>query len=66
MAASEQVDLLVMGSRGLGPKRAVVLGSVSRKVVDRAACPVLVLPRGASAKTEALLADAEAQAVARG
>ena len=62
VAASEQVDLLVMGSRGLGPKRAVVLGSVSRKVVDRAACPVLVLPRGASAKTEALLADAEAQA----
>src|SRR6185436_19887496 len=34
VAASEQVDLLVMGSRGLGPKRAVVLGSVSRKVVD--------------------------------
>jgi nucleotide-binding universal stress UspA family protein len=66
VAASAQVDLLVMGSRGLGPKRAVVLGSVSRKVVDRAACPVLVLPRGASAKTEALLADAEAQAVTRG
>jgi nucleotide-binding universal stress UspA family protein len=66
VAASEQVDLLVMGSRGLGPKRAVVLGSVSRKVVDRAACPVLVLPRGASAKNKALLADAEAQAVARG
>jgi nucleotide-binding universal stress UspA family protein len=66
VAASEQVDLLVMGSRGLGPKRAVVLGSVSRKVVDRAACPVLVLPRGASAKTEALLADAEAQAGTRG
>jgi nucleotide-binding universal stress UspA family protein len=65
VAASEQVDLLVMGSRGLGPKRAVVLGSVSRKVVDRAACPVLVLPRGASAKTEALLADAEAQAGTR-
>ncbi|HEX5621418.1 MAG TPA: universal stress protein [Solirubrobacteraceae bacterium] len=65
VAASEQVDLLVMGSRGLGPKRAVVLGSVSRKVVDRAACPVLVLPRGASAKTDALLADAEAQAGTR-
>jgi nucleotide-binding universal stress UspA family protein len=66
VAASEQVDLLIMGSRGLGPKRAVVLGSVSRKVVDRAACPVLVLPRGASAKTDALLADAEAQAGTRG
>jgi nucleotide-binding universal stress UspA family protein len=62
VAASEGVDMLVMGSRGLGPKRAVLLGSVSRKVVDRAACPVLVLPRGASAKSEALLADAEAQA----
>ena len=66
VAASERVDLLVMGSRALGPKRAVVLGSVSRKVVDRAACPVLVLPRGASAKTDALLADAEAQAGVRG
>jgi hypothetical protein len=43
-----------------------VLGSVSRKVVDHAACPVLVLPRGASAKTDALLADAEAQAGTRG
>jgi nucleotide-binding universal stress UspA family protein len=65
VAASENVDLLIMGSRGLGPKRAVLLGSVSRKVVDRAACPVLVLPRGATAKSEALLADAEAQAARR-
>ena len=45
-AASADVDLLVMGSRGLGPLRAVVLGSVSRRVIDRAACPVLVIPRG--------------------
>jgi nucleotide-binding universal stress UspA family protein len=59
VAASQGVDLLVMGSRGLGPKKAVVLGSVSRKVVDRSACPVLVLPRGADEKSEALLADAE-------
>jgi nucleotide-binding universal stress UspA family protein len=66
VAASENVDLLVMGSRALGPKRAVVMGSVSRKVVDRAACPVLVLPRGADARTAALLADAEAQAGLRG
>jgi nucleotide-binding universal stress UspA family protein len=66
IAASESVDMLIMGSRGLGPKRAVLLGSVSRKVVDRAACPVLVLPRGATEKTEALLADAVAQAERRG
>jgi nucleotide-binding universal stress UspA family protein len=66
VAASENVDLLVMGSRALGPKRAVVMGSVSRKVVDRAACPVLVFPRGADARRAALLADAEARAALRG
>jgi nucleotide-binding universal stress UspA family protein len=62
VAASQTVDLLIMGSRGLGPKRAVLLGSVSRKVAERSACPVVILPRGTSEKTEALLADAEAHA----
>jgi nucleotide-binding universal stress UspA family protein len=62
VAASQNVDLLIMGSRGLGPKRAVLLGSVSRKVAERSACPVVILPRGATDKTEALLADAEAHA----
>jgi nucleotide-binding universal stress UspA family protein len=62
IAASEQVDLLVMGSRGLGPKRAVAMGSVSRKVIDRAACPVLVIPRGSDEKGAELLADAAAHA----
>jgi nucleotide-binding universal stress UspA family protein len=62
VAASQNVDLLIMGSRGLGPKRAVLLGSVSRQVAERSACPVLILPRGATGKTEALLADAEAHA----
>jgi len=62
VAASQNVDLLIMGSRGLGPKRAVLLGSVSRKVAERSACPVVILPRGSTDKTEALLADAEAHA----
>lgn len=48
LAASRHVDLLVMGSRARAPRRAVVLGSVSRKVIAGAACPVLVLPRGAT------------------
>ncbi len=65
VAASENVDLLIMGSRGLGPKRAVLLGSVSRKVAERSACPVVILPRGSTDKTEALLADAEAHAAGR-
>jgi len=60
VAAATNLDLLVMGSRGLGPKRAVLLGSVSRKVTARASCPVLLLPRGAADKTAALLASVEA------
>jgi nucleotide-binding universal stress UspA family protein len=51
VAASQALDLLVMGSRGRGPKRAVVLGSVSRRVADRSACPVLIVPRGVVATT---------------
>ena len=41
------LDLLVMGSRAYGPRRAVMLGGVSRKVTAAARCPVIVLPRGA-------------------
>ena len=62
IAASKVVDLLVMGSRALAPRRAVMLGSVSRKVADHGACPLLILPRGGSAKREALLAGAAEQA----
>jgi nucleotide-binding universal stress UspA family protein len=61
VAASAVVDLLVIGSRAYGPVRAVMLGGVSRRVIARAGCPVLVLPRGAEAATEALLATAETQ-----
>jgi nucleotide-binding universal stress UspA family protein len=39
-------DLLVVGSRGRGPIRRVLLGSVSAHVVHEAACPVVVVPRG--------------------
>ena len=46
-AASENLDLLVLGSRAYGPIHAVMLGGVSRRVMATAACPVLVLPRGA-------------------
>jgi nucleotide-binding universal stress UspA family protein len=55
VAASRQVDLLVCGSRGYGPKRAVLLGGVSRRLTTEAHCPVLVLTRGAEAGLEALL-----------
>jgi nucleotide-binding universal stress UspA family protein len=55
---SEHLDLLVCGSRGYGPLRAVLLGGVSRRVVDEARCPVIVLPRGVKSSLEALVADA--------
>jgi nucleotide-binding universal stress UspA family protein len=55
-AASEHLDLLVMGSRAYGPLRAVMLGGVSRRVITRAACPVLVLPRGTGSAIDGLLA----------
>jgi nucleotide-binding universal stress UspA family protein len=48
--ASQDADILVMGSRGYGPVRAVVLGSVSQHVFRNAACPVVVCPRGANAR----------------
>jgi nucleotide-binding universal stress UspA family protein len=42
-------DLLVVGSRGRGPIRRVLLGSVSAHVLHEAACPVVVVPRGEDA-----------------
>ena len=44
----EGLDLLVLGSRGYGPLRRVVFGSVSGKLLEHAECPVLVLPRSAA------------------
>lgn len=58
VAATGAVDLLVTGSRGQGPRRALVLGSVSRAVAERAACPVLVVPRSAAEGADELLARA--------
>jgi nucleotide-binding universal stress UspA family protein len=40
------VDLLVCGSRGYGPVRRVLLGTVSAALVRQASLPVLVVPRG--------------------
>jgi nucleotide-binding universal stress UspA family protein len=42
-------DLVLIGSRGLGPVRRLVLGSVSGTVVQHAPCPILVTQGGAGA-----------------
>jgi nucleotide-binding universal stress UspA family protein len=43
--AEEGVDLLVLGSRGYGPVLRLIAGSVSVRVIRRAPCPVLIVPR---------------------
>jgi nucleotide-binding universal stress UspA family protein len=59
-ACQNEVDLLVTGSRGYGPARGVLLGSVSRYLIDHAPCPVIVVPRAASAAVLAEPATAKA------
>ncbi|HLR81271.1 MAG TPA: universal stress protein [Bacillota bacterium] len=42
-ANRNEVDLVVIGSRGLNVLQEMVLGSVSHKVAKRANCPVLIV-----------------------
>ena len=48
---SGELDLLVVGSRGYGPLRAVLLGSVSSALVRSARSPLVVVPRGVSGES---------------
>jgi nucleotide-binding universal stress UspA family protein len=43
--ASEDLELLVLGSRRWGPVKRLALGSTSERVIRHTACPVLVPPR---------------------
>ncbi len=44
--ASHSFDMLVVGSRRYGPIRSALLGGVSAALIERAACPVIIVPRG--------------------
>lgn len=49
---TERAQLIVLGSRGRGGVAAMVLGSVSLRVAQRAACPTVVVPPQADAVTD--------------
>jgi nucleotide-binding universal stress UspA family protein len=58
IALSEAVDLLVIGSRGYGPLKAMLLGGVSGQVIRSATCPVVVVPRQATLALGSVFASA--------
>lgn len=44
-AEQENFDLIVVGNRGLGSAASFLLGSVSKRVVSKASCDVLVVKK---------------------
>jgi nucleotide-binding universal stress UspA family protein len=48
----DQVDLLVVGCRGYGPLRRLIVGSTSLRLTRRARSPLLVVPRPVGARFE--------------
>jgi nucleotide-binding universal stress UspA family protein len=55
--AAQGADLVVAGSRGYGPLHSVLVGGVSRHLVDHARCPVVVVPRTAERAEAVASAD---------
>jgi nucleotide-binding universal stress UspA family protein len=59
------VDLLVVGSRGYGPLRRLILGSTSQYLASHARSPLLVLPRQAVSGQDAQIGAQRDETAAR-
>ncbi|MER7754543.1 universal stress protein [Kitasatospora sp. NPDC097643] len=62
LAASEQADLLVVGSRGRGSFARTLLGSVSARCAVHGSCPVVIVRADGTAVPPGAQAEAEAGA----
>ena len=51
---SQDLDLLVIGTRGRAPLRRALTGSVSRKLIATARCPLLIVPPQAAVAMAAM------------
>lgn len=48
LKAAEDADMIVIGSRGAGGFKKLLMGSASTQVTHHAGCPVVVIPAGTS------------------
>jgi nucleotide-binding universal stress UspA family protein len=62
IAADAEADLIVIASRGRGPFKGAVLGSVTQRLLPIASCPVLVVPGGYASATAGSAVATAAQA----
>jgi nucleotide-binding universal stress UspA family protein len=51
VATEEGAHLVVVGSRGRGPLKSALLGSVSHALAGKAPCPVVIVPAGAASES---------------